>query len=489
MTRWAVALCALVLSGPAVADAQTSPAITTADLRARLELLSSDSMRQRRAGSPEHDRAARYLVSESERIGVSPGVNGRTFDQLVPLRRRQFAPEESGFRLSVEPAAVATAEQRRNMRMPPGLAFLPLTGEFGLDLPWRGSASERANAFVELVYGGQLGQPDAISPAAAAGRVVAFMPPLRPNGQPDYQLQLWAEELRRYRASAAIFLATYDLMPRSVFRRLTEPQYTLDDGRRRPAGALPPVVAIPRGVAEAIADYRSASFHFTFRDIAFEHPPRNVIGLVQGSDPELRAEFVVLTASLDGSDGSGAAALMEIAEHVAALPSKPKRSVLFVWTTARDVGMLGAEHFIANSGVAAGKVVATVTLDRIAGDAGVRADETVTLELRSGSTRSSALGGWIDSTRSRVAPEVALANFPPVCDGEESVFARLGAPAVRLTRFALSRGEADSMKVDWAGFTRIVQLAAAIVVDVADRRGIAVRARAEPLGEPGCGVK
>jgi hypothetical protein len=442
-------VCGLALLTQAVAQAQTTPAIDTADLRLRLGVLASDSMRERRVGSDGHDRALRYVIAEITRAGVGPGVGGRSFEQAVPVRRRQFDEDASGFRISTLNPEGVEANPRYVTRLPPGLAFLPLTGTFGLDLPWRGAAPGQTNAMSELVFGGQLGQPDAIAPSAAANKIVTFMPPLRPNGEPEYQLQQWADELRRYRSSAAILLATYDLMPRSVFRRLTEPQYTLDDGRRAPAGQLPPVFAIPRGVAEELPAHRSAAIHFTFRELPFAHAPRNIVGLIPGSDPALRSEYVLLTASLDDDDGSGAVTLLEIAEAIAAGSVPLRRSLLLVWTTADDVGMLGAVHFVANAGVPAGSAVATLTLDRLSGrDAGVDA--------------------------------LAL------CRDEESVYAALGAPALRLTRGGSEGRGTDQSTVDWVAFARAVERAAAVVVGMADQQERAQILSSVPVDAAAC---
>jgi len=487
--RAATILCGLVLAAHTAAQAQTAPAITAADLQRRLEVLAGDSMRDRRVGSEAHDRALRYVIAELTRAGVGPGVSGRTFEQPVPVRRRQFAEDASGFRISVLTPEGVEASPRSVSRLPPGLAFLPLTGAFGLDLPWRAAAPDQANAMSELVFGGQLGQPDAIDPSAAANKIVVFMPPLRPDGQPEYQLQQWADELRRYRNSAAILLATYDLMPRSVFRLLTEPQFTLDDGRRSSANLLPPVIAIPRGVAEELPSYRSAAIHFAFAEQPFAQPPRNVVAVIPGSDPALRSEFVVLTASLEREDASGAVALLEIAEALASRPVAPRRSVLLVWTTAEEPGLLGATHFVANAGVPPGSVVATFTLDRLAPGAVEDELERGTLALHSGGRPVDVLLSWIEATRDSAAPAVALRTTAPtssVCEGEEGVLARLGAPALRLTRGGLPLRGHELTAVDWARYTAVVGLAAAIVVDVANRPERAMAAQADQRAVVGC---
>jgi Zn-dependent M28 family amino/carboxypeptidase len=87
----------------------------------------------------------------------------------------------------------------------------------------------------------------------------------------------------------------------------------------------------------------------------------NVLGWLEGSDPELKHEYVVIGAHLDhlgvsgdqlfpGADdnGSGSIAILSIAKAMAANPIKPKRSVLFIWFTAEEVGLLGSRYYTEN---------------------------------------------------------------------------------------------------------------------------------------------
>ena len=84
----------------------------------------------------------------------------------------------------------------------------------------------------------------------------------------------------------------------------------------------------------------------------------NVVGLLPGAEPALQHEFVVLGAHLDhlgvgssttfyGADdnGSGSTAVLNIAKALVANPLKPKRSVLFMWFAAEELGLLGSEYY------------------------------------------------------------------------------------------------------------------------------------------------
>ena len=86
---------------------------------------------------------------------------------------------------------------------------------------------------------------------------------------------------------------------------------------------------------------------------------KNVIGVVEGSDPVLKDECVVFMAHYDhlgvndegdvynGADdnGSGTVAIMEVAKAFATLKEKPKRSIVFLWVTSEELGMLGSGFY------------------------------------------------------------------------------------------------------------------------------------------------
>ena len=109
----------------------------------------------------------------------------------------------------------------------------------------------------------------------------------------------------------------------------------------------------------------------------------NVVGVLEGSDPQLRNEYVVYSAHWDhlgvgapNKDGdtiyngaldnaSGVAVVLAIAETIAKLPpdQRPKRSSLFLFPTAEEQGLLGAEWYAKHPVVPLDKTAANVNLD------------------------------------------------------------------------------------------------------------------------------
>jgi Zn-dependent M28 family amino/carboxypeptidase len=104
----------------------------------------------------------------------------------------------------------------------------------------------------------------------------------------------------------------------------------------------------------------------------------NVLAWMEGSDPALRDEYVVIGAHLDhlgvrgneyfpGADdnGSGSTALLGIAKAIASNPTKPKRSILFMWFAAEEMGLIGSAHYVNNPLLPLEKMVCMLNVDMV----------------------------------------------------------------------------------------------------------------------------
>jgi hypothetical protein len=112
-------------------------------------------------------------------------------------------------------------------------------------------------------------------------------------------------------------------------------------------------------------------------------PTQNVVAVWEGSDPVLKNEYVALGAHYDhvGSgcppvgtdnicngaddDGSGTTALLGMAEALAKAPTRPKRSILFVWHCGEEKGLWGSRYFVEYPTVPLNQIVAQINLDMI----------------------------------------------------------------------------------------------------------------------------
>ena len=106
---------------------------------------------------------------------------------------------------------------------------------------------------------------------------------------------------------------------------------------------------------------------------------RNIIGIIEGCDPNLKDECVLYTAHYDhigindnqkvynGADdnGSGTVALLEIAEAYTKLKKAPKRSIVFNWVTAEEKGLLGSDFYTQHPTFPLDKTLVNINLDMI----------------------------------------------------------------------------------------------------------------------------
>ncbi len=108
---------------------------------------------------------------------------------------------------------------------------------------------------------------------------------------------------------------------------------------------------------------------FSFRKELIRVNATNVIGYIEGSDEQLKNEYIVLSAHYDhlgfdtkndgskviynGADdnASGTAALLELAKYFGSDQNTPKRSIIFIAYDAEEIGLLGSEFFVEDSEV------------------------------------------------------------------------------------------------------------------------------------------
>ncbi|HSA54700.1 MAG TPA: M28 family peptidase [Gemmatimonadaceae bacterium] len=194
-------------------------------------------------------------------------------------------------------------------------------------------------------------------------------------------------------------------------------------------------------------------------------------------------------------DGSGSMAVLEIAEAVAAMPTKPKRSIIFAWWTAEEDGLVGSRWWTDNPTVPLNNVVANINLDMI----GRGRDEDIPgggpdfLGYLGADRLSSVLGQRVQAVNQRQEKPLKLDNrfdWPITWPGynniygrsDHAMFARYNVPIV----FFFTGLHADYHQVtdepqyiDYPHYTRIVNFVNDLAVDVAN---LPVRPRVDKSG-------
>jgi hypothetical protein len=106
----------------------------------------------------------------------------------------------------------------------------------------------------------------------------------------------------------------------------------------------------------------------------------NVVGMIAGSDPDLRREYVMVVAHLDHlgrgaavngdtvyngmqHNATGVAMLLELARAIATTSQKPKRSILFVAATAGNKSAQGLQHLLKAGSIPINNIVAAINID------------------------------------------------------------------------------------------------------------------------------
>ncbi len=399
-TPFAVALLAAACSPPAGGPPSPSPVppgaspITSEALRRDLVIFASDSFRGRETGTPGELRGARFLVERlSDAAGIEPaGDSG--FYQLVPLVRRAFGPA----------TRIAVARPGGETRIAIGASALPL-----LTLG-PGAPSPRLRARGDLVFAGygvsipELGRDD-LTGLDVAGKAVVIV-----NGAPAgvdsarrAMLQSQAMIGERIgqlvaRGPAAIIIMLtgefgeeFEENVAQLLTTITPPSPTPevpDSLRQLPMIILgipaPGSPLLPAGWPEddrpQVLEGRTfdARVDVERQDIT----GYNVVAVVRGGDPAYNESYVAFGSHLDhigiqppvngdsigngaDDDGSGSVTQLAVAKAIAAAPDRPRRSVLFVWHSAEEKGLLGSSWFTAHPTVPLDSIVAQINADMI----------------------------------------------------------------------------------------------------------------------------
>lgn len=395
------ALMALALMASPAA-AQTPPAFQASaeNVRAHITFLASDLLLGREAGSPGYDIAANYVASQYAQLGLKPMGQDGSYFQPVPLLA--YRPKDEGrFVLrakdGTETALVFGEDILTGKPAGPAerrvSAPLVFAG-FGVVAPERkrddykglnvkgkivvvlSGAPSSFQTEERAYYANGRTKRAAAAAHGAVGLVTLYLPS-------DEKRRPFAEGKRGWR-SWAMTWAKPDGAPSDV--ALDTPALgtvSLAGAEKLFAGAKTPwsdVVAAaekPQGDVPRFA--LATSLDATLNTEMKAMQSANVVGLIEGSDPVLKNEVVVLSAHLDHigvsaplngdtinngamDNASGIATTLEVARAFRET-KPPRRSVLVLAVTAEEKGLLGAEYFARNPTVPLASIAANVNLD------------------------------------------------------------------------------------------------------------------------------
>jgi len=370
-----VRLAALILA-TALLVAATKPTPATQRWWSHIQALANDGMEGRDTGSEAYRRAARYVATQFDRLGLMPtGQQG--FFQSVPMHSVRLSVPQSKIELERKGAA-RSLEWLRQVTVTANAA-LPQKVE--APLVFVGSAS----------YANELDIKDKIvvelnAPLLEGAQRVVSTPPAGSAGLLGIDSPLGPEPARWPVAYAvAVSLAppaaspNPEAAPVPVLR--FNPQFAdlLFEGSGHTYKELLDLsvqgMTLPNFPLTATL---RTTMHFDTAEIASD----NIAGVLPGSDPVLAGEYLALSAHLDGygigepvkgdriyngafDDAAYVATLLDFAESVRDSHTKLRRSLLFLIVTGEEKGLLGSRYFTEHPTIAKERIVANVNLDQL----------------------------------------------------------------------------------------------------------------------------
>ena len=383
-------LALLLLPIPAAVAAQSAPpasrsvqaaarTIVPDDIRRRIGIIADDSMRGRDTPSPELEEVARYIAGEYRRLGLKPAGDSGGFLQRYSLDRVQVVADSS-------------------------IAFLHGGGDatlnFGKDFVFADNLWESGDYAGALVLlSGPLSGALTADTAAVAGKMVVVTS--RPRNRVERQRVLsW------HPAGVVLVSPAPDSIWTQVVAQNTRPQ--LRDPSRQVGGpvilgvrtaSFEPIVtrlggdlaAMQSATMFTVKPLGDAQLHVHARIQPVErNSAPNVVAILEGSDPQLKSQYVVFSGHMDhigvagprGSggcraqgadsicngaddDGSGTAAVVELAQAFSKLNPHPKRSLIFLNVSGEEKGLWGSAYFSDHPPVPVGDIVADLNIDMI----------------------------------------------------------------------------------------------------------------------------
>lgn len=345
--------------------------LDTSRITRHLAFLTDPHREGRGLGTKGLEATVHYLVAQLKATGIPP--LGSSYVQVVPLR--EVRPGSGSIRLTTT-SGTLIFQSGKDAVLPP-IAPGTLTGPavfvgYGIREPALDHDDFRGldvRGKVVVFLGG--------APPGEAWRkpdlIDKYAPP-RPADRYESRLAL----LEQLGAKAAIALEE-GLDHRLAAGKEPSLPYFLA-ARGVPRSGEPPLarVALKPGLLRLFAHHAKGMATLAIRGQVSTVKGLNVLGRLEGSDPDLRQEAVLLGAHMDhlgmpggvlhpGADdnASGVSALLEIARSLAASPVRPRRTVLLAFWTGEEEGKFGSGHYTRQPRWPLGATKAYLNLDMI----------------------------------------------------------------------------------------------------------------------------
>jgi hypothetical protein len=381
---WSQSAAPATTSTLSATDRQLVDKISIATIKEIVNALAADDMQGRGTAQPGGDRAAAYLADRFAKIGLKPLGDKNSYLQPIKFRETQFLPQTT---LTI------------------GTENLKLGSDFFVSPPYSGDENINAK-LVFVAYGVDfpfLKRKD-LAGVDLRGKIAVVHdgppPEIAKDQWKKARAQLSVIQGLIARGAAAIVTIgqtvetlTFPEVADYLTRRQVEP----DSDPVLPE-FVPPFLSLSNAaaeklfassgvtLAEAIAKAKrddfapidlkqSATIKIKFKKAT--GVGNNVVGLLEGSDPQLKSEAVVYSAHYDAyglsadnriyhgaaDNALGVAEMLAIAEVLARAETKPRRSIIFLAVTGEEYGGYGSDHWVKNPTWKIKQVAADLNLD------------------------------------------------------------------------------------------------------------------------------
>ncbi|MFH0842581.1 MAG: M28 family peptidase [Bacteroidota bacterium] len=430
---------------PAASQKKISPddVITSDDLQTYISFLASPDLRGRENGEPGLEIAQHFIVSQARLMGLKP-ANGNSYYQPYTIVKNTIDPDRSTIQ-------IISNDYDTVMIKGPVYQLVPTTPA---DFTLEGEVIFAGYGLKQDKYG--YNDFESIKPE---GKILLVMnrAPSTEDGKFPFETANW-DSFMSIQAKLTYMLFTkakailFVMDPKSGVSSLEE-RYPGISGElgsskhlkgEKPMGlqmpGMPKILYVHRSVADELlkgtgktleelqneidSSLKPQSFEIQSKKLVFTETSKtediilnNVAAVIEGSDPELKNEYVIFSAHADhiGTQGgsinpgaddnaSGCAALLSIAEAFQSLEKKPLRSVMFLWVSGEEIGLYGSKSYVNNPLVPLEKTIVDLNIDMIGRTKGV-ADTTPDTPM-TGINRVFVITGNQSSELGSVASEI-----------------------------------------------------------------------------------
>ena len=367
--------------------------ITPARLLAHIKELSSDAYTGRLPGTPGETKSVAYLTHECQALGLQPGTPKGAWVQSVPLFgiRSHGSLTVTGVPLvEGQDYVVWTSLPEKLVAIRESDLVFAGYGVVAPDYQWDDYAGVDVKGKTLLVLSGDPPVADPNDPSRLdehrfLGAALTY------HGRTGTKL----DTAFAHGAAAVIMVLSAQQPGPNLFQTYSRENMTLRDGQERQHVRAQALLARAKAkdlFAAAGQDFESlrasaakpgfravdlklkASLNVTSAVRYFES--QNLLAKIEGSDPKLKNEYVFYSAHWDhhGQEGdrifhgasdnaAGTAGVLELARAFRTLNPAPKRTIVFLWPTAEEKGLLGARYYVDHPLYPLAATVADINLD------------------------------------------------------------------------------------------------------------------------------